>query len=501
VTITGANLSGASAVKFGSVAAASFAVTSPTQITATSPAGSAGTVDLTVTTAGGTSATSTADQFSYAATVASAGKTFTGSAPETVSGVLASFTAPSPSDPASQFQATIQWGDGSPDSAGTITPSGAGAFTISANHSYTTAGSFTITIKITDAADPADNASASDQVSVGSPTPPSTNPVTPQPQSSTSVTFTATVNPNGVPTSANFEYGLDPRYSPAGGPIVYDQSTPTQFVGSDFTVHTVTATVTGLLPNALYDARLVTHTPAGTFTAANQTVMTKKDGPPLPPQLGQSFDAGPVSGIVLIKLPPGAHITAVSTNALTKGAGAGYVPLTEALRLPLGTQVDARAGTLSLTTATGHTGKTQTGVFGGAVFGLSQDRRGLTKGLTTLSLLENAFRGAPSFSSCSAHAAGDQPLAHAAGLSSLILQTLNARDNHGSFRTRGRHAAATVRGTVWTMQERCDGTLTIVHRGTVVVSDFTLRKTITLHAGQRYLARAPLPKPPHPKHK
>jgi hypothetical protein len=64
VTITGTNFSGAAAVRFGGNTASSFAVNSPTQITATSPAGS-GTVDVTVTAAGGTSATSSADQFSY----------------------------------------------------------------------------------------------------------------------------------------------------------------------------------------------------------------------------------------------------------------------------------------------------------------------------------------------------------------------------------------------------------------------------------------------------
>ena len=66
VVITGTNLTGAGAVKFGASNASSFTVNSPTQITATSPAGT-GTVDITVTTGGGTSATSGADQFTYVA--------------------------------------------------------------------------------------------------------------------------------------------------------------------------------------------------------------------------------------------------------------------------------------------------------------------------------------------------------------------------------------------------------------------------------------------------
>jgi Regulator of chromosome condensation (RCC1) repeat/IPT/TIG domain len=64
VTITGTNLTGAAAVKFGATAATEFKVESPTTIAAVSPAG-AGTVDVTVTTPVGTSAKSGADRFSY----------------------------------------------------------------------------------------------------------------------------------------------------------------------------------------------------------------------------------------------------------------------------------------------------------------------------------------------------------------------------------------------------------------------------------------------------
>jgi hypothetical protein len=67
VSITGTNLTGATAVNFGANAATSVMVNSATSVTATSPAGSAGVVDVTVTTPGGTSATSAADQFTYIA--------------------------------------------------------------------------------------------------------------------------------------------------------------------------------------------------------------------------------------------------------------------------------------------------------------------------------------------------------------------------------------------------------------------------------------------------
>jgi hypothetical protein len=69
VIITGVNLTGATAVKFGSEPAAKFTVRSATSITAVSPAG-AGTVDITVTTPGGTSPTVSTDRFTYETTIA-----------------------------------------------------------------------------------------------------------------------------------------------------------------------------------------------------------------------------------------------------------------------------------------------------------------------------------------------------------------------------------------------------------------------------------------------
>jgi hypothetical protein len=64
VRIVGKGLAGATGVMFGSTVAKSFTVVSSTAIAAVSPAGT-GTVDVTVTGPGGTSATSGADQFTY----------------------------------------------------------------------------------------------------------------------------------------------------------------------------------------------------------------------------------------------------------------------------------------------------------------------------------------------------------------------------------------------------------------------------------------------------
>ena len=64
VTITGTGFAGTTAVKFGTTSATSFTVDSATQITATNPPGT-GTVNVTVTTLAGTSATGAGSQFAY----------------------------------------------------------------------------------------------------------------------------------------------------------------------------------------------------------------------------------------------------------------------------------------------------------------------------------------------------------------------------------------------------------------------------------------------------
>lgn len=65
VTITGANFTPDSSVSFGGFPAESVTVNSPTSISATAPAHCPGTVDVTVTTPGGTSPVTLADQYTF----------------------------------------------------------------------------------------------------------------------------------------------------------------------------------------------------------------------------------------------------------------------------------------------------------------------------------------------------------------------------------------------------------------------------------------------------
>ncbi|MET7304310.1 IPT/TIG domain-containing protein [Embleya sp. NPDC005575] len=67
VTVTGTHFTGSTAVAFGPTPAASFTVVNDTTIVATAPPGAPGTVDVTVTGPNGTSPTSAADRYIYAA--------------------------------------------------------------------------------------------------------------------------------------------------------------------------------------------------------------------------------------------------------------------------------------------------------------------------------------------------------------------------------------------------------------------------------------------------
>ncbi len=147
VIISGSGFTGATAVDFGTGnAALAVVVNSNTQITATSPPGAAGTVDVTVTTVNGTSQPSLGDRFTYAPIQ------FLISAPaSTTAGTPLSFTVTAlnaSNNLNAGYSGTVHFavsdGQATPPANATLT-SGTGVFSISLK----TAGIQTLTVSDT----------------------------------------------------------------------------------------------------------------------------------------------------------------------------------------------------------------------------------------------------------------------------------------------------------------------------------------------------------------
>ena len=76
--------------------------------------------------------------------------------------------------------------------------------------------------------------------------------------------FSGLVNPHGWVTTAYFQYGIPPNaQGPEGAGPTFTQFTSTQAIGSDFSSHAVSASVSGLVPNEIYDVQLVATNSAG----------------------------------------------------------------------------------------------------------------------------------------------------------------------------------------------------------------------------------------------
>jgi WD40 repeat protein len=183
---------------------------------------------------------------------------------------------------------------------------------------------------------------------------------------------------------------------------------------------------------------------------------------PLAPRLGKSVVAEAARGTVLVRRPGSDR----------------FAELVGESTIPVGSLVDTRRGAVRITTASNRRGGTQSGDFSGGVFQLRQSRKRSAHGLTDLVLRGGSFNRCGSQSGRRA----------SASLSRRAIRRLRA-NAQGRFRTSGRNSSATVRGTRWETIDRCDGTLTKVQRGTVVVRDFRKRKNVVLKAGKSYLAR------------
>jgi hypothetical protein len=200
------------------------------------------------------------------------------------------------------------------------------------------------------------------------------------------------------------------------------------------------------------------------------------------PVQGVSVNVQEVSGTVLVGLR-GAAARAARRDGSVRSSqkGVSFVPLSEARQVPVGSFFDTRRGTVRLQSATDRAGTRQTGTFLKSLFQVRQSRQLRTKGLTDLIL-----KGS-SFNRCRTVGRGKGATA---AVDRRTIRRLRANAK-GRFRTRGRNSSATVRGTIWDIADRCDGTLTRVSRGRVVVRDFRRKRNIVLRSGKSYLARAP----------
>jgi streptogramin lyase len=293
----------------------------------------------------------------------------------------------------------------------------------------------------------------------------------------TSATVTGTVNPNGVPTSYQFEWGET---------TAYGSRTPTvaASVGSDTTEHALSQSLTGLSPGTVYHYRIVATNCegclAGTTRGADMTLRT--EGLALTPPLAPTPTASSSTPAVPPRLGSTAVVRAVSGTVLVRVSGSLVArPLSGEGNVPIGSLIIADHGTVLLITGVDRRGHIQSATIWGGSFIVNQTvSRG---GLTTLTLA-----GGSAAACRRGHAPSGRTAAIAASNRSRVIRSLWAKDSHGHFSTRGQNSVATVRGTYWGTVDRCDGTLTIVKQGVVSVRASRGRRVIVVHAGQRYLA-------------
>jgi hypothetical protein len=156
----------------------------------------------------------------------------------------------------------------------------------------------------------------------------------------------------------------------------------------------------------------------------------------------------------------------------------------------MGALLDTRAGRVAVTSAADTSGsRAQTADFYDGVFQVRQSvpakKPKRAKALTT----DLVLRGEPARSQCARQqGARSAAVTKNKGPKAVLGQLWGS--GKGRFRTSGTYSSATVRGTIWLVQDECDGTLTKVQRGTVQVRDLKRKKTIIVEAGQSYLARA-----------
>ena len=182
----------------------------------------------------------------------------------------------------------------------------------------------------------------------------------------------------------------------------------------------------------------------------------------IPPAIGQSIVVQPVSGTVLGH-PPDDPV---------------FRRIVGAANLVSGWTFDVTKGRVSLTTASNRRGDTQT----------TQAYEGFFTALQSpgASVTDLVLRSGNFDAMCGS---GGVDIARASANTKSVRHLW--ANGKGKFRTKGRFAAASIRGTEWETDDRCDGTLITVKSGAVSVFDQVLRKTVVVTAGKSYLAKAP----------
>lgn len=278
----------------------------------------------------------------------------------------------------------------------------------------------------------------------------------------TSARLRGKVRPNSQATTYHFEYG------PTAG---YGTSTPTAYAGSSYDLQQVVATLDGLAPDTKYHYRVVAENDAGITVGPDRAFVTAALPVTETPAPENEEEPEPEFAKTIV---------AEGKDVRYKAPGGRWQELEAGAELPVGVALDARRGKVNLTSA-GCRGRVQTGTFGGGVFAVRQPRSGCGR-------VDVYLRGG-SFRRCALPARrGTAPRASASR--TRRVRRLWGRDSGGKFRSHGRHSHATVRGTRWLTEDRCDGTLTRVTNGAVVVRDVKRHRSVVVRAGHAYLAKA-----------
>ncbi len=164
----------------------------------------------------------------------------------------------------------------------------------------------------------------------------------------------------------------------------------------------------------------------------------------------------------------------------------------------MGSQLDTSKGRVALTSAADTGGaKTQTSDFYQGIFQVKQSVPKKKPTRPKALITDLVMKGQIARSQCAplkgARAAAVDAKKKKKGPKSVLGKLWGS--GKGKFRTDGKYSSATVRGTIWLVEDRCDGTLTQVKRGVVSVRDIKRKKTVKVKAGHSYLASAVTSKP------